>query len=512
MTHPRHGSSPFLWLLALLVPLPLHATPLDFIPVGDPLEDELRVLEVAGGTGTLPHFGMRPWQIAELPDFAERPSDPALALTLARLRRGLGRDREPGAIAGSTPRLVQLARGDDQRFEISVGLEGRGITSRERNPSVASGTGAHWRFGAQNGRWVAHSHVMMANVTQGPRFAESIFPGGDVVLHSEDATLGYLADSSSWSAQMGRTRWHWGPGYEGSLLLSRTSVSLDGIGARFRIAPLRADAMVLSATLAASAGERLAAHRLEWQPLDPLRIGVGEAVRYRSSAPEPLYVIGLLPYTLVQSLLHRDEPDSFTVLRNNILFGFDVAWRVAPGTRVYGDLLIDDLRTDLSNAVDKLGWQVGAEGVGSIRAQRLSWGVECTRLTRFVYTSFFGRAFVAQGVPLGFPTGPDARRVTARGTWDPGPSWQVFARAARTDAGESGIDVPYVPGSPSVPTGTFAGVVERITEGEVGLRWWPASGVDVAVSGGIERIEDAGHVPSERRNDARASLSLRLIR
>ena len=513
MMHARHGSSPFLWLaLALLLPVPLHATPLDFIPVGDPLEDELRVLEVAGETGTLPHTGMRPWQIAELPDFPETSADPAVALTLTRIRRTLARDRAFGAIPGASPRLIQLARGDDQRFEFSGGLEGRGTVTRHGHALLSSGSGLHLRFAAQNHGWVAVSHVMVAHVDQGLRFAEAIFQGNDLVLHSEEAYLAYHGDSSSWSAQMGRSRWHWGPGYEGSLLLSRTSASLDGLGARFRIEPLRADAMVFSATLGASAGERLAAHRLEWQPLDPLRLGVSEVVRYRSSAVEPLYAIGLLPYSVVQNLLHRDEPDSFAVLRNNILLGLDVAWRVGPGTRVYGELLVDDLRTDTSNAVTKLGWQLGAEGMGSVRDQRLTWGVEYTRLSRFVYTSFFGRSFVAGGLPIGFPTGPDTRRITVRGTWDPAVSWQLFARAARTDAGESGIDVPFIPGSPSVPAGTFAGVVERITEGDVGLRWWPASGVDVALSGGFERFENSGHLVGARRYGSRASLSLRLIR
>jgi len=489
-----------------------RATPLDFVPVGDPLEDELRALEIAGHSPTLPHFGMRPLQIVELPDDLDS-QDPAVALTLARVRRAVARDRFFAVpVPGSTPRLVQQALGEDQRFEISVGLEGRGTAAQARDPFLHPGSGVHMRFAAQSGGWLGYSHVMIAEVEDGLQYAEAVFPNSELVLHSEEAYLAYHGDSSSWAVQLGRSRWHWGPGYEGTLLLSRTSAPLDGGAARFRIAALRADAMVFSSTLKTRAGERLAAHRLEWQPWDPLRIGIHEAVRYQSSAPEPLYVIGLLPYTVVQNLLVQQEPDSFDVLRNNVIAGLDVAWRIAHGTRVYGELLIDDLRTDNSTAVNKIAWQLGLEGVGTIREQRLTWGVEYTRLSRFVYTSFFGHTFEALDQPIGFPTGPDARRVTARGTWDPAVDWQVFARAARTDIGESGIDVPYVPGSPSVPTLEFAGVVEQAHEGEIGLRWWPATGIDVAVSVGYERIEQAGHVPGATQDETRASLSLRLIR
>ena len=497
--------------LVLFGAIAVHATPLDFLPVGDPLEDELRVLEIAGVRPGVPHFGIRPLQVIELPEFQTAADDPARSIAVERLRRGLARDRA-GAGRPETPRLIQLASPGEQRFETSVALEGQGTTERGQGSRFASGSGAHLRVGIQNGHWLAYSHLLAGRVDQGLRFAEALIPGNDVVLHSEEALLAYSGDSASWSAQVGRGRWHWGPGYEGALMLSRTSAPLTGMALRFRVAPVRADVMILAADLTPLSGERLAGHRAEWQPRDGLRIGLSEAVRYRSSSAEPLYLIGVLPYSLVQNLLVRDQPDSFPALRNNVLAGFDVAWRIAPGTRVYGELLIDDLRTDVSSAVNKYGWQLGWEGVGTVRDQRVTWGTELTRLTRFVYTSFFGRSFVANDRPLGFPTGPDARRLTVRGTWDPSPAWQLWAVTSRTDVGESGLDVPFQPGSPRVPSSEFAGIVEKVRDLEVGLRWWPASGVDVSVSGGYRWVSDFGHVEGADHDQPRASLALRLVR
>jgi hypothetical protein len=498
--------------LVVLGAISAHATPLDFLPVGDPLEDELRVLEIMGPGPGPRHFGMRPLQMIGLPDFSAAAADPTRSIASLRLERSLARDRAAtGAGSPATPRLLQLASPGDQRFETSVALEGQAIVGRGRDPDLSSGSGGHLRAAAQIGHWLAYSHVMVGRVDQGLRFAEAVFPGNDVVTHSEEAYLAYTGDSASWSAQLGRSRWHWGPGYEGALMLSRTSAPLTGMALHFRVSPLRADGMILVANLNSLGGERLAAHRAEWQPRDGLRVGVSEAVRYRSNGTEPLYLVGL-PFSLVQNLLVRDQPESTAALRNNILAGTDVAWRVAPGTRVYGELLIDDLRTDVSNAINKYGWQLGWEGVGTVRDQRVTWGTEFTRLTRFVYTSFFNRSFVAEGRPLGFPTGPDARRLTVRGTWDPATEWQAWAITSRTDAGESGINVPFVPGSPRVPTDRFAGVVESTRELEAGLRWWPASGVDVSVSAGYRWVKNVGHVSGVDHEEPHARLSLRLVR
>ena len=121
----------------------------------------------------------------------------------------------------------------------------------------------------------------------------------------------------------------------------------------------------------------------------------------------------------MQRLQVQDEPDSGSTLRNNVIASFDAAWRIAPGTRAYGELLLDDLNARTSEVPDKLAFQLGLEGAGMVRGARLSWGAEFTRLSRFVYTSFFGRSFETQGEPLGYFTGPDSRRFRLRGAWDP---------------------------------------------------------------------------------------------
>src|SRR5438105_2001186 len=119
-------------LLPLLFAVPVMATPLDFVPVGDPLESELRTLDVLGPGAfgdrlRLPHLFMRPLQRFEIMGSGAlpRPAVAAGAISVIRLQRALARDATATFAADSgrsTPRLLQLVYPDDQRLEISTGV------------------------------------------------------------------------------------------------------------------------------------------------------------------------------------------------------------------------------------------------------------------------------------------------------------------------------------------------------------------------------------------------------
>jgi hypothetical protein len=311
---------------------------------------------------------------------------------------------------------------------------------------------------------------------------------------------------------LGRDRWHWGPGEEGSLLISRTSAPMTGLMLHLRFPALGLDATALHTTLEAGSGEQLAAHRLEWRVCEALRIGATETARYRSSGYQAVYLASVIPFSLAQRLLDQDVgADTTGALRNNVMLGLDAAWRVADGTRLYGELLIDDLHAKSAATPNKLGVQFGAEGVGDVHGARLSWGSEYTRLSRYVYTSFYGRSYFAQGRPVGFPTGPDSERLRVRMAWDPGPDWQCSLAAARTTLGE-GAQAAYTPGGPVPDVWSFAGVPERSRSVEAALRWWPAAGVDVSVRAERSWRMNAAHVPGAADAAWQLAAAARLTR
>lgn len=506
----------------LFAPGVARATPDDYLTVDDPIEQELRILDVLGpGSAAarirLQHLGIRPLQLREI-EGAGPPVDsldPARAVTVARIERVLGRDAAPPFTPDprhpATPRVLQHLAPGDQRFDGSFALEGSGRSGPMR-PELLTGTGAHVRLGAAIQHWLAYSHLTIGNIPGARRFADPIVPNNDLIVYTDETYLAYTAHDALWSAQFGRNRWHFGPGEEGSLVLSQTMPAITGLAFRMHIEGLHTDAIALSATLRQARGDQLAVHRIEWQPVSALRFGVTEAARYRASGWEPLYVVGAIPYVLVQRLQVQDEPDSLGRLRNNIIVAGDFAWRIAPGTRVYGEWLADDIHARSGRIPNKYGWQVGWEGAGAIARSRVTWGGELTRLTRYVYTSFFGADYSAQGQPLGFPTGPDARRVRLRLAWDPGVDWQIAARVARTEKGENTIAEPFLPGSPRVDSSTFEGVVERTREAELALRWWPRSGVDLSLRGGWQWVENRAHVAGASGDGPQGALEIRLVR
>jgi hypothetical protein len=510
-------------LLALIArPRAAGATPYDYIPVGDPIESELRILDLYPSESLnnrlrLPHLGIRPWQAIELQGPGRSPDtlDLVRRISAARIERALGRDRAPFFAPDpelhSTRRLYE-SRIDRTFFEVSVGAEGRAEREEGDESRIASGTGLHGRVALGLDRLLAFTHYIAGRIDNARRFADPIVPNHDIILITEDTYIAYADEDGQWGTQFGKTRWHWGPGEEGSLLLSKTSPALTGLSFHARHDALRADGVALSATLESAAGEQLAAHRIEWQLSDGLRVGVTESARYKATGWQPLYLIGIIPYVLVQRLEMQAEPDSLSSHRNNVMTSFDAAWRVAEGTKIYGEFLIDDLHARSGSIPNKFGYQLGWEGAGTVADRRLTWGGEYTRVSRYVYTSFFGRDYVVQGKPLGFPTGPDVRRVRLRTYLDLNLDWSVFARVTHNDKGENDISEPFIPGSGRVEASHFEGIVETTRELELGLRYWPASGVYVAVSGGYRWINNRNHVEGDRHNAGVGAIEVRINR
>lgn len=501
------------------------ASPLEFVSPRDPLVAELRVLELYdlpadSGRYRLPHFGTLPLRRQDLlgDGTPVGRGDPVRTLVASRLERELQRDAIRAfadARAGrSTPRLWSTAWAPDGRAELSVGIEGA-YDAAEAEAGLGrsrwrDGSGLHLRGGMQVDRWLAFLHVTAGQLQGAGSYTDVLLSRTDLAAQTDEAYLAYT-DGSEWSVAIGRQRFAWGPGEEGSLLLSRTAAPLTALWMHARIPALRADAFALHATTEPGRGEQLAAHRLEWQPTRGLRLGLAEAARYRSSGWQGVYLASVIPFSLAQRLLQQDG-DTLGSNRNNVMLGLDVAWRPADGTRVYGELLLDDAHAKSAKFPNKYGWMAGLEGAWTHGFTRLTWNTEYTWLSRYVYTSFFGRSFTAQDLPLGFPTGPDSRRLRARVSWDPRIDWQLTGITSRTWKGENDVDEPFRPGDPVPPVATLEGV-PSVTDDLTGIvRWWPASGVDLSLAGGWRRLEASGHVPGASSIGRHLSFAVRLVR
>ena len=521
--HPRSGFASA-WLAGALLAAPAAAGPLEFVSPRDPLVAELRVLDcydlpADSGRFRLPHLSTLPLQRVELmgdgPPIGRGGS--ARSRVAERIERELQRDAV-GAFTDararrSTPRTLQRVGPDDERVELSIAFEGDWDVTREAGVTHAQardGTGLHVRTGVQLARWQALLHLALGELHGASRYTDVLVTNTNIAAQTDEAYLSYSA-GTRWNVAVGRQRIAWGPGEEGSLLFSRTATPLTGLWIHARLHALRADGFIFDATTDPGRGEQLAGHRLEWQPTSGLRLGVGEAARYHASGWQGVYVAGVIPYSIAQRLLAQDG-DTAGVNRNNIELAFDAAWRPADGTRVYGEVLIDDVHAKTGSIPNKYGAQLGLDGAWTRGITRLTWNAEYTWLSRYVYTSFFGRSFMAQAQPLGYFTGPDARRLHTRVTWDPRVDWQVSLVATRTWKGENGLDEPFIPGMRVPDVAALEGTPEVADDVTGIVRWWPANGVDLSLALGWQRRDGADHVAGAERHGAHAYLGVRLAR
>lgn len=511
-------------LAALALALPAHASPLEFVSPRDPLAAELRVLEcydlpADSGRFRLPHFHTWPLQRRELMGIGAPigAGNAVRTLVAERIERELQRDAiaafADARVRRSTPRLWQREWPLDERAELSVGLEG-GFDASDiegvKDSRWRDGSGAHFRAAVQSERLLFFLHLGLGQLQDAARYTDVLVSNTDLAAQTEEAYVSYSA-SPHWSVAIGRQRFAWGPGEEGSLLMSRTAAPLTAMWLHGRLQALRADFTAIHATTDPGRGEQLAAHRIEWQPASGLRLGVSEAARYRSDGWQAVYLASVIPFSLAQRLLAQDG-DSAGVNRNNIELAFDASWHPADGTRLYAEVLLDDVPAKTGAVPSKYAFQTGLDGAWTRGFTRLSWNAEYTFLSRYVYTSFFGRSYIAQASPLGFPTGPDARRLRLRMSWDPRVDWQVTGIAARTWKGENDIDEPFLQGSPVPPVSTLEGTAAMSDDFTGIARWWPASGVDLSLALGWQRIDDAGHVAGVTRRGTHASVGVRLTR
>src|SRR5437763_2889966 len=90
------------WLMLACGSNRAAASPYDNLTVGDPIEDELRILDLYSSDSLqnrirLPHLDTRPLQLIELQGLGAPPVNPdrVRAISLARIERQLGHDRAP---------------------------------------------------------------------------------------------------------------------------------------------------------------------------------------------------------------------------------------------------------------------------------------------------------------------------------------------------------------------------------------------------------------------------------
>jgi hypothetical protein len=432
------------------------------------------------------------------------PSDPVLARVAAALADPLlATGLDPSA--RPRPVLLELSDGDasGSRFQVSAFARFQAEAAPERGFVLTDSTRAGLHFS-----WIVwpnlhlFEEVYVADVAGGREFADPLVTDTDIIIFQDRVYAGLHTRYAD--VIFGRDRLAWGPGANGSLLLSETSRPFTHLRLERDFLNGRVHAVVVNGALSQAERRYVAFHRLEWRVHPRLRIAAAEGARYNADGFEPLYLVGIIPYPLVGRLLERDNDSrqSDGLVRNNVIWDLDASYFLLDGAELYGELLIDDIGTGASDNPTRLAYQLGMLHARDISGFPLTLRAEWTRVWRYVYSVFYGADFVHEGVPLGYPQGPDSRVVRLAGAVEVWPGFEVGAIGERIDRGEDRLGVFWDPADPALAgadPSRFGGTVERQLRLLGTLRWRPSFTVPIEASlelGGAW-VRNAAHQPGE---------------
>lgn len=226
-------------------------------------------------------------------------------------------------------------------------------------------------------------------------FSESGWPyrtiRSDVSLdYNENAA--YLTYADRYVTLMfGRDYNQWGAGKRGQMMLSTNAPLYDQFKVtvrygRFKYTHLTAFLQYIEpeARRSIKASENLdvfwSGNRLEVYLGRGVQLGLSESVVYGNQSLDPGY---LNPLAFYKSIEH------FNGDRDNGALGADLAWRVRPGLKVYGELYVDDLTTGKLGSDwygNKFGHQAGLFWVDPFRLAGVDLLAEYARIKPYVYS------------------------------------------------------------------------------------------------------------------------------
>lgn len=403
---------------------------------------------------------------------------------------------------------------------ISAGAELEGSESpRVGDRAVVGFRGQFW----QPPRLGLFGEYLVTDVEDAATFGDPVFGGTDIQFTTPRfAATVHGAQASLWA---GRDQVRWGPGRSGGLLAGGGADPVTQVGYRVSLGRLLT-ATAVHGWLSQAERRYVAFHRIELDLGRGLRVGVGEGVRYDAGSPEPMYLVNLIPYAAVERLLTSEghpQANRDSLFRSNYIAAADVFWRLRPGVAVYGELMVDDVKT-AEVGPSRMAYQVGGLWVRE-GARRLSLQAEWTRIYNYTYRVFYGRDFLHRDDPLGHPLGPDAAevRVWAELDWDV--DWTLGLEVFHTRRGEGNGAGPWCPETllGNNPFGTecqdfgeasgrdMAGTVERRAGFLAGATFRPRDNLTLAAAAGAVRVENLRHAEGveETRPLARLQASWR---
>ena len=200
-------------------------------------------------------------------------------------------------------------------------------------------------------------------------------------VFKDDASAYFVWKLPWFEMELGRDQAQWGPGYKGSLMLSRFNPLFDML--KIRAGFNRFYFTSIHGKLNSSFGAKyIAAHRLEFRAFPWLYLAGSESVIYGNRDAELQYLNPIMPYHVAEH--HLGDKDNNTMAFELTMFPFR-------GHKFYGELFLDDF-TSSENPFkyfgNKFAFLAGFFWVNPLGISNTGFRTEYTRIEPFVYTHY----------------------------------------------------------------------------------------------------------------------------
>ncbi len=309
---------------------------------------------------------------------------------------------------------------------------------------------------------------------------------------------GYLSwETDLMVLSVGRIPQRWGPGRFTQLLLSTNSPTLDMLKVSLEAGSLLAFSG-LTASVNSDSATYLVAHRLDFTPTRSLRIGLSEAILFRSKGLELAYMNPFIPWYPVQWNEREDD---------NAFMSIDALWKPFSGLALYGEFLIDDIQYENeADFPDKLGLTLGIDWAHP--RSGLAGVIEYTRINRYVYSQRKEcNYYLHDGEIIGSELGPDADRITLSA--GSATFWPYTAQLTlhHTRHGEGTVTEGW-PDSTQTGAGFLSGTVEHSTGAVLDMSYYLSDWLEVHGSVSKSWVRNKGNVHGISDTETGGSLEL----
>jgi hypothetical protein len=423
---------------------------------------------------------------------------------------GVG-EAEHGAGYTETPFLFQKK---EESFDFRFSLYADAIADNWNQKDVDFRDGSRAGFQA----WailrpgiVLFEDIYIGKLSEGWRYGEELFSLKDVLIFSDRFYISMRAPFVD--VTLGRDKLRWGPGTTGTLLLSDGAPSYTLLSASKALGK-KLKISTVSGILDSEEGKYLAGHRIDIAPSNRVQIGFAETAIYHSRFVEPLYALSLIPFTLVERILHRDSQVATPgdPQRNNIGVSTDLVVRALEGVSLYGELMIDDWAEETSKRPTKLAYQLGTAISRPARSHTFNAVAELSRVWNYTYSvdynDLYNRDDSHQGLPLGYNLGPDSKRVFLLLSCDVSRDLELGLTWDNISKGEGTLGQPWREEMGKVDADKLSGIVETTRAVAPFVRWLPRDNFLLEASAGLKQVENENHI--KKGSESRALFSVRL--